>query len=217
MTGRRRSTPERPEPRRRPGSGPAGPDGSCAPAWPHSRPRFGLPGSCAPIEGTETLGGCRMLSAASGRIERVFSSETTCACAACGRRYLYDRRKGHTRAVCNSCRTNARKSRRDLKAALTALRGGSCEICGYSGCLRALGFHHLDPATKRFHIAGSHTRSWESILAELEKCVLLCANCHVEVEVGMTEIPKSVRMRVESALQHVEKRARRRPGRPATA
>jgi hypothetical protein len=157
-------------------------------------------------------------SAASANIEHVFSPETTTStCQFCGRHYLYDRRRGHTRKTCNSCRTNSRKSRRDLKIALTAIAGSSCEICGYSRCLRALGFHHLDPATKRFHIAGSHTRSWQSILDELQKCVLLCANCHIEVESGITDVPAEVRNRVEQALRGVERLERRGPGRPAAA
>lgn len=46
-------------------------------------------------------------------------------------------------------------------------------------------FHHVDPSSKLFGIGSGDTRSWETVKAELDKCVLLCSNCHKEVEAGM--------------------------------
>lgn len=105
-----------------------------------------------------------------------------CTCSTCGRVYEYDRRKGHTRRKCNSCGANraTREARTELKRRMVSQRGGSCEICGYNGSLTALSFHHIG-ADKRFSIAGGHNRAWDSICHELEKCVLLCQNCHAEV------------------------------------
>lgn len=64
------------------------------------------------------------------------------------------------------------------------LKGGKCERCGYDKCLGALEFHHRDPSTKKYQLnettlacSGKH----EEHLKELEKCDLLCANCHREV------------------------------------
>ena len=55
--------------------------------------------------------------------------------------------------------------------------------CGYARSIAALHFHHVDRATKSFAVAGRGiTRSLEAARAELAKCVLLCANCHAEVE-----------------------------------
>jgi predicted HNH restriction endonuclease len=55
-------------------------------------------------------------------------------------------------------------------------------ICGYSKSVSALAFHHLDPAHKDFgHSDKGLTRSWEAIRRELDKCQLLCLNCHAEV------------------------------------
>jgi DNA-binding CsgD family transcriptional regulator len=95
---------------------------------------------------------------------------------------------------CKSCRAeNVAKSRRNKKDDLVREAGGRCVLCGYDKCLGALHFHHVDPRTKSFGIAmRGHTRSFEKLLAEARKCVLLCANCHAEVERGVTEIPPDV-------------------------
>jgi hypothetical protein len=102
-----------------------------------------------------------------------------------------------------------------LKARLVDLQGGKCELCGYAGCLRALSCHHLDPTTKRFVIAGAHTRSWAKLVEETRRCVLLCANCHIEVEAGLRSIPSRIRNRIERALIGIERRPAPTPGRPA--
>ena len=72
--------------------------------------------------------------------------------------------------------------RRRTKRRAVEYLGGKCERCGYAKCFRALTFHHRDPKTKLFGLSISSTRSWEKIRAELDKCDLLCANCHAEVE-----------------------------------
>lgn len=62
-------------------------------------------------------------------------------------------------------------------------KGGKCSLCGYSRCKRALSFHHVNPDEKSFGIAyRGFSRSWEKLRPELDKCVLLCANCHMEIE-----------------------------------
>jgi len=63
-------------------------------------------------------------------------------------------------------------------------KGGGCALCGYSKSVRALQFHHIDPREKDFTIS-SGVRSWHKTRAELDKCVLLCANCHGEVHDGL--------------------------------
>jgi hypothetical protein len=95
-------------------------------------------------------------------------------------------------------------------------KGGACALCGYACCLRALEFHHLSPATKRFSIAGSHTRSWKSLRTELDKCILVCSNCHDEIEAGETIIPDHLVEEVRRATAHIPELSRRRPGRPVT-
>jgi predicted HNH restriction endonuclease len=60
-------------------------------------------------------------------------------------------------------------------------KGGRCVLCGYKKCPGALEFHHLDPKTKDKNLKTGNIRSWDRIKKELEKCILLCSNCHREL------------------------------------
>jgi len=61
-------------------------------------------------------------------------------------------------------------------------KGGRCNICGYQRCTEASEFHHLDASKKDFGVSDKgYTRSWGRVKGELDKCVMLCANCHREV------------------------------------
>jgi transposase-like protein len=95
---------------------------------------------------------------------------------------------GHYR--CKRCRVEAVSARRRrVKAILVQEAGGRCALCGYENYVGALQFHHVDPATKRFTLAGGGlARSLASARLEAAKCVLLCANCHAEVEAGVATI-----------------------------
>ncbi|HEX4692587.1 MAG TPA: helix-turn-helix domain-containing protein [Solirubrobacteraceae bacterium] len=91
---------------------------------------------------------------------------------------------------CRRCNAEAVSTRRRrLKAQLVREAGGACVLCGYARYLGALQFHHRDPTTKRFSLAGGGiARSLERAREEAAKCVLLCANCHAEVEGGVATI-----------------------------
>jgi hypothetical protein len=112
-------------------------------------------------------------------------------CTNCGRKYLFIYKAGkvlggHIKKLCNSCAAN--RNRFDRKAKMIEYKGGKCLICGYNRCNRALTFHHLDPSKKDFNFAGSHTKKWLWIQQELDKCVLLCQNCHCEVHAGVAQL-----------------------------
>lgn len=78
------------------------------------------------------------------------------------------------------------RRRRELRHKAIAYKGGKCQRCGYDRCIEALEFHHLDSSRKEFGISSKgYTRSWREIREELEKCILLCANCHREVHAGL--------------------------------
>lgn len=97
----------------------------------------------------------------------------------CGRQYVYDKQKGHGRAKCNSCVMNARRG--DRKKWAIDYKGGKCVKCGYSKCSRSLVFHHLDPKDKDFPPNYGMNFSIKKLTDELDKCILICANCHGEV------------------------------------
>lgn len=92
---------------------------------------------------------------------------------------------------CKRCRVeNVVRHRQKLKATLVAEAGGCCSLCGYGRNVRALQFHHPDPSLKRMDVSGrGATCSIDVLRAEAEKCVLLCGNCHVEVEAGTAQLP----------------------------
>lgn len=79
--------------------------------------------------------------------------------------------------------------RQRLKLRAIQYKGGGCQVCGYNRCVRALTFHHLLPAQKDFNVSGS-TRAWRVVKAELDKCILLCSNCHAEAHDGMLDVCK---------------------------
>ena len=88
---------------------------------------------------------------------------------------------------------------------MRAAFGGCCGICGYDRCEAALAFHHLDPTAKNFRLAATSVRamSWARIVDELRKCVLLCHNCHMEIEYGDLEIPDDIQLFDESHATYV--------------
>ena len=71
--------------------------------------------------------------------------------------------------------------RRRLKLMSIEYKGSKCVYCGYNKCIAAMQFHHLDPSQKDFRISSGHSKSWDKVRNELDKCILLCANCHFEL------------------------------------
>jgi hypothetical protein len=74
------------------------------------------------------------------------------------------------------------RRRAEIRRRAIEYLGGKCQRCGYAECPEALDFHHRDAARKDFGISSrGYTRSWDRVRAELDKCDLLCANCHREI------------------------------------
>lgn len=65
-------------------------------------------------------------------------------------------------------------------------KGGECQICGYKKSIRSLTFHHVHPEEKSFGISGG-TKSFEKLKPELDKCILVCTNCHGEIHDGLID------------------------------
>jgi len=90
--------------------------------------------------------------------------------------------KNGGRRRCRACTVDAVvKYRRNVKLRAIEYKGGKCIRCDYNKCVAALHFHHIDPDTKEFSIGKTGvTRSWAKLKKELDKCELLCSNCHAE-------------------------------------
>ena len=70
------------------------------------------------------------------------------------------------------------------KIELIDYKGGKCEKCGYNKCVEALEFHHLDPNEKDFGIS-NNSYSFERMKKEVDKCILVCSNCHREMHYNL--------------------------------
>ena len=107
------------------------------------------------------------------------------ACSVCGSRISRNNISG----ICRKCRPPAKiksevliEHRRKRKRDLVEHKGGKCEVCGYDKSMWALQFHHLNPEEKDYNLSGGgFTRSLENDIKEVDKCILVCANCHAEI------------------------------------
>jgi hypothetical protein len=103
--------------------------------------------------------------------------DQTTTCSRCDKEYKYKR--NCTTTLCRSCARRERRQKKKLK--MIEMKGGECVYCGYKKCPQALQFHHLEPEKKRFSMYRGIDRNWKEIKKELEKCELVCANCHAEI------------------------------------
>lgn len=78
--------------------------------------------------------------------------------------------------------------RQRVKRLLVDEAGGCCQLCGYDACIAALHFHHRDPTQKSFALGRGMALALDALRDEAGKCVLLCSNCHAEVEMGLRQL-----------------------------
>ena len=107
---------------------------------------------------------------------------------------------------CRKCRnTGFTNRRKNLKVRAILYKGGSCIKCGYSECIEAMEFHHLDPAQKDSRIAKTITaQTWDKIVIELDKCIMVCANCHRKIHSELLGAPKLADLLSEEAVEQRE-------------
>jgi hypothetical protein len=91
---------------------------------------------------------------------------------------FYKSTKGSS--YCKSCIVDSLEDRRKfVKQKAVDYLGGCCSKCGYNKCIAALEFHHLNPKEKDKNYS-VFKKNFDKLKPELDKCVLLCANCHRE-------------------------------------
>jgi ribosomal protein L44E len=140
-----------------------------------------------------------LISSFSGSWEQLVAESNKCdmLCAICHRlRHAIDDATVEGGAVTDQ--------RRRTKERAVAFMGGSCFGCGRQGPPVIFDFHHRDPREKAFGIGQDGIpRRWESVLTELAKCVMLCANCHREVHAGVRRIDEGFLGLAESSAPYV--------------
>ena len=83
---------------------------------------------------------------------------------------------------CKACHNKATINRcRETKLRAIKYKGGKCIRCGYDKCPQSMHFHHLDKMKKDPNWKKMRTWKFEKIIKELDKCILVCANCHGEI------------------------------------
>lgn len=110
-------------------------------------------------------------------------------CLICGKEFETLPRGGN-RKYCFECSPSSTGRaaaitfiRHSIKRELVRYKGDKCEICGYNNCIGALQFHHLDSSQKDFELSVKYNNGnfdMKSLYKEVDKCQLLCANCHAE-------------------------------------
>jgi hypothetical protein len=115
--------------------------------------------------------------------------ERLCAIHGEERHYAFSDR-GALRYRCRRCVGEAVTRRhRKLKQILIDEAGGGCAVCGYNRCHGNLHFHHVDPSEKAFEVQMGLGKSLAAYRQEAQKCALVCANCHGEIEAGLIPSP----------------------------
>lgn len=125
-----------------------------------------------------TIGGCKNMQSNKEHI-----------CAKC-KQPFFVKKNATTRKYCYNCVPEIAKSgaqqRKIYKKWGLKYKGSKCQCCGYNKCSEALEFHHIDPSQKDFSISDRDlTLDWDTVKKELDKCVLVCSNCHREIHSGL--------------------------------
>jgi hypothetical protein len=137
------------------------------------------------------------------RISKVDIATQTAICAACGSVEVWWK-KSINGWVCKVAKSEVARrkraaglipeSQRTYRKEAVTHAGGKCLACGYNRCRRALHFHHVDPTTKEFEIGRRMGLGWKRVLAEANKCILVCGNCHAEIHDGLISKEKVLEM-----------------------
>lgn len=118
-----------------------------------------------------------------------YATKRILICKICHKEYHHKSRRegrnGSTATTCASCLGKVKKFNQKKK--IVNYLGGGCYICGIIGSQCIFDNHHIDPSKKEYRLSRS-LKKWETLKKELDKTVLLCANCHAELHFGVFEL-----------------------------
>lgn len=146
---------------------------------------------------TKSIRGDALNQVVIGGCNNMVSSKSK-KCLKCGKDF-YPKKQAKTRKYCYDCmpetsekRTGA-ETRKLIKQWAIEYKNNKCQCCGYDKCNEALEFHHLNPQEKDFNISDHDIKlNWNEIKKELDKCILVCANCHREIHAGIRNIKEVI-------------------------
>jgi len=125
--------------------------------------------------------GLRVRRGPKGKIPKDLILPRRCACGETDPTRFY----GHKRSVCGKCQNKYNLAqRKKVREKALDHYGGRCTMCGYNVFKCALDFHHIDPESKDINFSSAWGWSWSRLKKELDKCVLVCKNCHAAVHTG---------------------------------
>ena len=108
---------------------------------------------------------------------------------------FYTSKSGDVHGWCKSCNNKITYEKQlARKVECVKYKGGKCIVCNYDKYIGALDFHHVNPEEKEFNIAQLRSYSLEFLIKELDKCVLLCKNCHAEVHHGLVDLKEQIKI-----------------------
>jgi hypothetical protein len=94
------------------------------------------------------------------------------------KKYYYNNRN----KIINNQIKITNKKRKDFTIITKSIKSNGCAICGYNKCIGALDFHHVNPEDKKFKIDKACVgRADKTVFNEIQKCIVLCSNCHREI------------------------------------
>lgn len=111
-------------------------------------------------------------------------------CEKCGKEFDIIN-NGYNRRYCYDCvpidsYKDGASMRKMIKKWAIDYKGNQCQCCGYNKCIEALDFHHVNPEEKDFNLSDRDIKlDWNMIKKEIDKCILICANCHREIHAGL--------------------------------
>jgi hypothetical protein len=107
--------------------------------------------------------------------------------------WVVDKRDSRGRWRCRRCMgEHVLRRKKKIRRLLVLEAGDRCQSCGYDRWIGNLHFHHVDPSKKGFELTAGNGKSLARFREEARKCVLVCANCHGEIEAGLRPCPPTM-------------------------
>lgn len=105
-------------------------------------------------------------------------------CKECNKEYKGGH--GKLKDICSTCYRLGYRNKTKKRA--IDYKGGCCSVCGYDKYIGSLQFHHVYPENKSFIISDFGFNKFDSLIEELDKCILVCSNCHGEIHGGLVDV-----------------------------